>query len=517
MAKNESGAKTARSLEAYSTALSSRLRLLLTKHSQAEIARKTGTLPSNVNNYLKGTRVPAEFCHALVREFGINPAWLIAGEGTPYLADVSAATGGLASNMLELVQAMNSVTKMRLGALADKGHARTLGQLNEHLKTYERLKKELDKHSSPVLEQLLDEMSDALFSKVNMEAAAHIRDAAGQVNRLCEDPVLRRRFLKLKGYHDYICGRNGEAVAAQRKVFLYTLADSSAEFDEACDLASDLIQTLYSFARLDEARRVCDAALALSSSRPEGKGYLEVLGLRCVIDAGLGDIQRGLGQLITLFPKFPADFQKRFGSLYTQMLLMAGGWSFERAESITPHTQAKSEILLWFACWLEDAGTLKRAIERYVGDEGHQVVAGKGRAHHASCLLAALEGRHGKPIATYRKGVNLTELASKTHPVFASFITAVNCCQIAKAGGEKKQAVEFLIAAEQSHQSYPPELARHILNTGIHYRNALELIPEKSGSAKLKALRVRAQQFFDEHYKKGYGCFARHASASLHA
>ena len=83
--------------------LQERLQFLLSSHSQADIARRTETQRMNVTRYLRGTRVPAEFCVALVEGMGVNPAWLLTGEGNPYLADLSGATRSMASDMVQLV------------------------------------------------------------------------------------------------------------------------------------------------------------------------------------------------------------------------------------------------------------------------------------------------------------------------------------------------------------------------------------------------------------------------------
>src|SRR5262245_48664134 len=95
-----------------------RLRELAEKTKQAEIAAKTGVNAANVSRYLKDNRIPASFCSALVRGMGVNPAWLMVGEGSAMLSDVTDGTGRMAGNVLQLVEAMNSVTKLRLGSLA---------------------------------------------------------------------------------------------------------------------------------------------------------------------------------------------------------------------------------------------------------------------------------------------------------------------------------------------------------------------------------------------------------------
>src|SRR5262249_23134091 len=159
---------------------------LVKSHNQAEIARKTGVSPANVNRYLRQNRIPASFCASLVNGLGVNPAWLLAGEGTPFLADVGASNEKLAGNLLALLQAMSNVAPMRLGSLAGKKGLSVLRELNDALLSYERLKSRLNEQSRDIFAQVLKDWRAAINDRQEERAIA-LRKAAEQVSRLCED------------------------------------------------------------------------------------------------------------------------------------------------------------------------------------------------------------------------------------------------------------------------------------------------------------------------------------------
>ena len=114
-------------------AVRERLKRLVAERSQSEIARKTGAQVAAVNRYVHGARIPASFCSAVVRGLGVNPSWLLMGEGSPYLADVPARTARLGENLLELVEAMSTVSRMLIGSLAGKRQMKVLRELNDAL------------------------------------------------------------------------------------------------------------------------------------------------------------------------------------------------------------------------------------------------------------------------------------------------------------------------------------------------------------------------------------------------
>ena len=130
-----------------------RLIELAEQHSQADIARKTEFSRNNVSRYVNGTRMPIEFAAALVEGLGVNPAWLLTGEGTAYLSDINSGTQEMAGDLLALVDAMAAVNRMRLGSLTGKHHLGVLRELNETLKKHEGLRDRLNKHSRKIFLQ----------------------------------------------------------------------------------------------------------------------------------------------------------------------------------------------------------------------------------------------------------------------------------------------------------------------------------------------------------------------------
>ena len=162
-------------------AVRGRLNILTENHAQAEIARRTGFPPANVHRFLKGGKIPADFCGAVVREFGINPAWLLTGEGAPRLSDVTEGTMRMAGNVLELVEAMSAVARMRLGSLTGKHHLRVLRELNDALEDHERTAQVV----STRMESFKTLSEDNLANSENIRhTSAALADFARRLNQL---------------------------------------------------------------------------------------------------------------------------------------------------------------------------------------------------------------------------------------------------------------------------------------------------------------------------------------------
>lgn len=262
--------------------------------SQSEVARRTGVPLSSVNRYCQGARVPAEFCAALVRELGVNPSWLLVGEGAPMLADVPQRTAEVGRNMLELVDAMNAVTRMRLGSLAGKHHLRILRELNEAIRRHDQLRAALDEKIAPVADDLLGSLRRALDAR-QLDRAQDLYAAAQQVMHLCQDPALKARFDRESAHFAYVTGRRALAVSIQRRNVTAAMADAAVPPEQFLRDVFNLVAALDGDNLKREAIGIAQAGLAIAQSRGAQPGIWHLLrGLLGLIHLECGELEAGL-------------------------------------------------------------------------------------------------------------------------------------------------------------------------------------------------------------------------------
>ncbi len=292
--------------------------------TKAEIARKTATSPTNVVRYLGGTRMPTEFSAALVKGLGVNPAWWLTGEGTPFLADVTAGTTAMGGNLLELVEAMNAVTRMKLGALAGKQHLKVLRELNDALDAHERLRAKLNEHSRGIFEQLLADIERCL-NEYKVQPAAGLLKAAEQVGRLCDDTELHRKLLSYQASYFAFVRDLGKALPFQRKLLQRLLADSGAPDEAGLRNAVNLVLTLMTLSRLPEAQRVCEAVLKLAPPATPRWSALALLAfLKGRLMAEHGELLPGLAIMTRELAAGGGPTEPNMRLWLTQHLLRAG-------------------------------------------------------------------------------------------------------------------------------------------------------------------------------------------------
>ncbi|MHC4840728.1 MAG: helix-turn-helix domain-containing protein [Planctomycetota bacterium] len=336
-----------------------RLTTLAEKHTQSELARKTRTPVSNVNRYLKGAKVPAEFCAALVREFGVNPAWLLMGEGMTYLSDVSSNNADMAGDLLEVVAAMNSVAHLRLGSLTGRHHMKMLRELNDAFRTYEDLKQRLNKHSLPILEQLHRDTRKAI-DRQDFNTAEEIQRACDQVVQFCADPEWLRAVKANRSRIEFAVGKPEIALNMAREVFALTLTQSDEVSNNAMIQAHNFVATLCQNYRFNEARRVIAAALAISGDRASGMdAYHELCTLSGIIEVESGDARKGIGDVMTNFPLTSAGYQAGGHGPVHRCMFLTGMITFEDMHRMEGSNIGKGRHMLRIAIWLEDREALK--------------------------------------------------------------------------------------------------------------------------------------------------------------
>jgi len=485
--------------DAETEALRKRLEILAAGRTKSEIARKTNTSVTNVARYLAGTRMPTEFSVALVRGLGVNPAWWLAGEGTPYVSDITSGTAAMGGNLLELVEAMNAVSQMRLGALTGKHHLRVLRELNDALTTYESLRVKLNVHSTGIFRQLLSDLSNAL-DRFQTDPAKELLKAAEQVARLCDDPELKKQLLAMQARFHFYMSNHARSLEYHRKLVLESLASGAIVDEQGLQHVTHLAIVLIASNQYQEALRVCEAALKLVP--PQGKHWKSFPMLAFMegrLKAELGNLMEGLALMIRAMPE-QADRSLGATRLWiTTYLLRAGLLREADAFDYGEHLAPKTIIIHDHACWLEQPAFLKRACE-YAQDPRFAKLGDMLRPQLLGpILLRAIEQQDNKAPAQYQA---ISGKCIEDYRLYPEIFT----CQLWRALGNSKAALKSFQESCNRLAAVPAEINVGLLTRATHHRNALWLA-RKLASRELPPAAETARQFFHKHVEQGFACF----------
>ncbi|MEZ5991778.1 MAG: helix-turn-helix transcriptional regulator [Planctomycetota bacterium] len=501
---NEHGA-TQLATKTFDEEIRERLRQLVKTRSQSDLARKTNTLVSTVNRYLKATKIPGEFCTAVINGLGVNPAWLMTGEGTPFLADVSAGTSEMATNLLELVEAMNQVAKMKLGALTGQHHLKVLRELNDALERYESLRGVLNKRTRSVFREMLDSLRKAL-QDMDMQRATEVRKAALQVSRLCDDPQLSVEFDSLQEFYEHIFGDQVRALELSRKVFVKSLAASDIKMDkDHAALAINLVVSLHRADRCREARRICRATLALYEDVGADWGrYKQLQALHAVLNIELGNMREGLRDLHDTYPVLPDQLKRSFSGKLVESMLLSGLTPLEYASAIGDDSSAKAVALVRFAGLVDDLEHVRTFVKRYSGNDRTGLPADSIWEAYGRGLVADAKDA----VKTFEKAVESERNRIAVRPAQEFAYTAC-AAQLARIAGDDKKARKLHEDAQGLLDSLDEQVTPQVMALALHYRNAQEMYPESSKAKQAKSAQTAAKKFFQHHFEEGYGAFAK--------
>ncbi|MBZ0136377.1 MAG: helix-turn-helix domain-containing protein [Planctomycetes bacterium] len=440
-----------------------RLAELAETHSQADIARKTEFSRNNVSRYVNGTRMPIEFAAALVEGLGINPAWLLTGEGTPYLSDVSAGTAEMAGDLLALVEAMGAVNRMRLGSLAGKHHLGVLRKLNDAMQDYEKLRADLNKHSRKVFLKLIEEVRNANVKR-DLNRAETLLQAAEQVARLSDDWWLQSQLEGAQSHFHHNCGEPEKALPHQKKSFLAYLLNHT-ELDEwTRPEAHNYVMILLSAHRVREARRIARATIELFDG-----DHPQMRALAAAIDIELGDLRRGLDDLRRLLPDATTSYRRNIEQTLARGQLLEGSMTIEQAAAFGGDSDAKWSYLASCSAACENQEWVDFVLKHGVNKQGMD--SEYILAVHLSCLREVLS--EGSGTAAQRLLVHIDNTLQKQDPM-ARFAQECMAAQLFRLGGQHKAARNHLDTAQallHENTEVQPRLELRI----IHARNVLEL------------------------------------------
>jgi transcriptional regulator with XRE-family HTH domain len=495
--------------------LAQRLKVVASRYSQAEIARRTGTWVSNVHHYLNGTRVPAEFCMALVEKFGVSAQWLLTGEGTPYTADAAPDADHVAGDVMRLSRALDAASRLRFGELFGKQRTRVLAEINDAIDAHHQAQQRVRAQVLKPLEEMLSSAEAAIREhdqgrRDALARASSLSRSARLLLRLADDPEMTRWLNEIECSLAIRESRFADALESARLTFLmaFSVVGPASKYfiDDASTCASAAARLGY----YQEARVVLDTALAMARAAgndPDYSGFEDVLRAWAAAESGSLEgmfelAARGLARVPDSIP-----VTRTSGApLVSNIGLMAGELSFEEALDAQPQSLYQRRHLFPWAIWLEDARRLRRLLQAPKGmapvpeymERMHQRARESGRF----ILRAILDGPRGLWKEYERwdgKG------PSSGSPQRDAVARAVHSAQVARLCRETAAASKLTLEAEKLLRTLPHGMLPPLLTRAVHYRNALLLGGE---SARLKSLHNEARQWFFEMVGKGYRCFA---------
>jgi transcriptional regulator with XRE-family HTH domain len=467
--------------------LNLRLAQLAKGRSLSEIAQRTGTSVANVSRYIRGTRIPGEFCSALVRELGVNPSWLLTGEGSPMLSDVADSTRRMAGDVLELVEAMNTVSRTRLGALTGKHHLRVLRDLNDALVRYEELRLRLNKNSAPIMRRLVEDLDSAL-ARHDVDRAHELRKAAEQVERLCDEPELSRRFTAQQAHCEVLDQNTEAAIEFQRRLLRQAVSEGRLL---SIDVAENFVRTALltkDSGHLREALRICESAIALIDE--DSANWQPCHAIRFLRGSFLFELGR-LFEGIEAMQREVALVQGRRGKAsrltLQRALLMSGVLTLDEAYGYGYDAEPKALNLIEFALWTERPAEIRRALDYSRGD----VDMLPGVLEPVVCAEHTLLALAGDPAAADAYIAALPSYINKGGAWALS-----NAATMLRLTGDGQRARKLARQADEMLQGQQPG----IMLLARHYRNVQRL------GMKGEVMQ-RGREFFAQHQAGGYRCF----------
>lgn len=471
-----------------------RLRLLAARFPQAEIARRTETSPANVHRYLREGKVPVSFCAALVRAFQVNPAWLLTGEGGVLLSDVRAPVQQLGGDMLELVETMGAVTRMRLGEITGRPDQKILRSLGESLDSLERMRHTLNKRAGPLLQATLAELQRC-FGSMQMDRASNLIETARKLSRLTLDDRLLEQLDAAESSFHYLTARVEQALEFERRVFARRTRAGVIRPGPELNSTLQFTMLLRETGRLREGRRVCRAVLALAAEAATDSTYKVMQLLEANLSIELGELAEGLATTVQVFPTLTLD---NFGAgpLYTRAMLLSGNQTFHEAIQVGAMNGAKARMLMRYAATRENEAELGLALTTLVGPLPQLVPPTEYDTRLAALILECLQGK--KRSAAHFDTMARDHPAASHSPALKQAMLAIHRAQVARLSGDKRGLSQACTETEKSLLAVPTELFVKLdwRATRLHNLRAAKPSPElKAAESEMEALKAAGYRF----------------------
>ena len=496
--------------EIHNSVMHERLKRICDDFSQSQLARSTGFLQSNISRYLKGRKFPAEFCAALVEKLGVNPTWLLSGEGAVYLTDIATPTAEAASDLLSLVQSMKVVSRMKLGNLAGNDHAKVLRDLDFALKSYQDLRGKINNYTAGVFSDLLNSFRQAIEEN-NRSSADTLEESLSQLSRICDDSDLLYEYDSLCTRYSLNQGNPTKALVHGKQVFTKSLTRSENANQEHVKTIADFITSMSRFGRCTEAKRICLSYRELiSKSRPD-RAYSTFTFIEATIDFALGNhmpsiISRICDTNQVIYEDYIDDHK-----MYVLLTNLWAGTSSEEellsigerlASNKTPLGNRILRGLTFFPPTPSNISTLTKAAKLYVNRKLNISPPDPYLDLRVACFQRVLE--HGDKEAVYEFASSPLKNKRPYLGELQSGVEATLISELAWLANDFELAKSELKKADRNLRLLPDELSLPIHTHARHYHNVLRIVPKNSKSKPMIEIRTQAVKFFEEKINLGY-------------
>ncbi|MCC6572311.1 MAG: helix-turn-helix domain-containing protein [Planctomycetes bacterium] len=454
-----------------------RLAEVAQRYSQAEIARRLNLRRSTVSRYMRSNRIPAAFVADIAREFGVNTSWLVLGEGTPWIADVRSDQATMGRGLIELVQAMGRISKLRLGALAGRQDAKNLRELSETLEVYERLREKLASQSRATYDKVLADWTAAMDNH-EQAAATRLRQAAEQISRLCPDAAMQIRHEKLHARHEYAWGSPEESLRHILRAFVSALPATGEMNEETFQSAISIIATLDRLGRSADAARYARVAEILAPNAQKWPSWHSFNGLYGWVLVGLDDIGHGLPRITQAMSATPAGSLRdnlKVSAAYA--LYISGALELSAAAADPDASFTVIRRLLLLTPWCMDPDQVRALWRRDERMSRRDYSPPKEKI--AEAHIAALEGRHAAALKTWREAERF-EAQDGTLRGLPDFPGPVMRTQLLRLAGDTRGARKALEEAEEMRVASAALMQQDYNWRRIHWRNAAMLTAPES-------------------------------------
>ncbi len=491
------------------TRLRARLNEVIRDSSQANVARRTGTPRASLSRYLKDRKIPADFCVRLVKRLGVNPGWLLSGEGAAYSAQMTASARTAALGILELTEALSATLRAQTAALATAPSARVLRELSARIDEVERLETRLVDVVRPVFDRLLIELDEAYYGGREAQATA-LLESLKQAARLARDAAMEDRLDEALAFRENQRGNFAGAMEIRSRCFHRSLLRRGGRPEDWCEQDSNYLGNLYHCFRLEEARRAARLLLALHAGSSDSPEHSLIRYHAGYLDFELGRARRGWRLMAEAHPRAPAAQRQFLQGSYFQSQLLTGLFAMDDAVALAlglwqgfvqPARSGMARSLARSALWIESLPALEsvtRHFERDLDgseDRGFRLLALQVRAVTALLSGAPL----GDEACDLDEPLLQESLACSEHRL--RFPALLFAAQRARLAGDPR-ATDFVRECAELLAAMAPEYIPWLALRVLHARNVLGL--EAGDESWLGPARVGARSFLAQHRARGY-------------